>query len=62
MCLLQDYKKQKKTMKATTNDRVDDLIKYNKALSCSALYLHVEKMMANSKDIIEAQKCAIKKR
>ena len=47
-------------MKTTKQDRVEELIRDNKAFSCSDLYIHVGTMLANSKEISDAQKHVIK--
>ena len=50
----------KSKMKTNTKDRFEELIKNNKAFSCSGMYIHVGTMLANSKEIIDAQKHVMK--
>ena len=62
VCTARLPKAKKTIMKTTTKDKVDELILNNKTFSCSGLHIHVGTMIANSKEIIEAQKFVIKTR
>ena len=55
-------KMKKKYNENNYKDRLDELIKNNKTFSYSGLYIHIETMLANSKDTIDAQKHVIKKK
>ena len=46
-------------MKIDTKDRFEELIENNKAFSCSGLQIIMRSIVANSKDVIEAQKKVI---
>ena len=49
-------------MKVNKKEKVEELIQNNKAFSCSGLHLYTGTMIANSKDILDAQKRVIQSR
>jgi len=55
-------KVKKHIMKINTKERVEELIQKNKAFSCSGLHLYMGTMVANSEDVLEAQKRVIQSR
>ena len=55
-------KVKKRIMKINTKERVEELIEKNKAFSCSGLHLYMGTMVANSEDVLEAQKRVIQSR
>ena len=46
-------------LKESTIERVNDLVSKNKAFFTSGLYLYTETMMANSNEVLEAQRTVI---
>ena len=52
-------KVQKPVLKESITERVNDLVSKNKAFSTSGLYLYMGTMVANSKEVLEAQRKVI---